>query len=99
MQTKENKLENYNLTPDLSNYNNESNCIFIQSIKFDNKKIVDINYDFKVMEVLSNLLREMNKLKEKVNLLDKDFNSKGNVLLAQGTLKSIWENDDVWDKL
>ncbi len=94
-----NASEGYALIPDLSSYNKTSNSLFIQSIKFDNKKIVDINYDFEVMGVISNLVEEMNKLREKVNFLDQSLKNRPEVLFAQGTLKSIWEEDDVWDKL
>jgi len=90
--------EEYTL-PDLSGYNKVSDSIFIQSITFDNKKIVDINYDFEVMEVIYNLLEEMNTLREKVNLIDESMKNRDNVLIAQGTLKSIWEEDNAWDKL
>ncbi|MDA3780892.1 MAG: hypothetical protein PF487_11845 [Bacteroidales bacterium] len=93
------ELEGYSSIPDLTCFNKESNSVFVQSINFDNKKIVDINYDFKVMEVISTLLKEMSSLKEKVNLLDKNFNGNNNVLLAQGTLKSMWEEDDAWNEL
>lgn len=89
-------LENFEM-PDLASYNQESNSIFIQSITFDNQKIIDINYDFKAIEAVSAVLGEVKLLKEKINVLEHRFHS--NALLAQGTLKSMWEGDDVWDEL
>lgn len=98
---KENTIhENSQLIPDLSNYNKNSDYIFIQSINFENKKIVDINYDFEVMEIVKSLLKEMKELKEKVNLLDDNLKKGREVLFVQGTLKSMWEEDgDAWDNL
>lgn len=91
-------LTEYGL-PNLSTFNKNSESVFIQSINFENMKIVDLNYDFRVMELFTKLLNEMKFLKEKVNLLYSKLKVNENAIIVQGSLKSMWEEDHVWDKL
>ncbi len=89
----------YSFFPDLSNYNKNSEKVFIQSIVFDNQKIVDIDYDYEVMQFISDLLNEFNKLKQEINSINEVLKNNNQTLFVQGTLKEIWENDNVWDEL
>ena len=74
----------------------------VKLLNFENKNLINISYEVSLEEVISNLLVEVKKLKNRVDSLEKINSLKeNNVLLAQDGLKTIWDNnkDDIWNSL
>lgn len=73
-----------------------------KTITFENKQITKVIYEVPFVEVISDLLKEIRNLRERLNILEKDGSlGKGNVMIVQDSLKEIWNNnkDDIWDSI
>ncbi len=76
--------------------------IFFKPINFENKKLIDLNYQITIKEIFSGLLEEIRKLKERIEDIEKDKHQNDNkILIAQGSLREMWDNekDDLWADL